>query len=762
MSKKLFIAALAIVLSAGCSMATNITGITGQNGVYNINPEHFSGNAGYRKYDNFNLSQGDIANLNFVRSNGEDPSVFINLVGSNGIQIDGIVNTVRNGDFYNGHAVFITPGAFAIGSSGVLNVGNLSVGTPTQSTYNSMVNGYGTPNFDYAENIGHKVSKLAQNSDGTAGAADITIAGKVFSQKGIEMAGKNVNLPGNLVNGLLNSSVISSNSQADALFNALVNTNGTISNSAQFTPVARIERILVKSENGLSQSGTVTNVGNVYLTNRGTNGMTVTGGVASNDLVRLYNTKGNLQVKNNAQLNGDSVIMQNKGANLTVDNSVTNAKEINVRNNGTGLLLVKGNLNADGELSVKNETGSGMTIDNSALLKNAHGDTAIRNKSGLMQIKGEINTNNGNTAIINEGSRLEVAPNSNITHSGSGQLYMRNAGENGFAIAGKINNNGNLHIINDKGILSMGADNLNNPTTAAKITNTNGNINILSRKSSRGLVVGDDPYVVTEIKNTNGNISIRHKGTGNPQMDTSMSLGANIKTINNGTIAINNHKGNMSVGGNIESAGNIGIVNRAGGGTMNVGTTSPVTSSITGKNINIKNNGSGDMSVYGTINNSGRVNVLANKGKLNLGATVHNNSGALGSNGGFYVLANNNGTGINVTQSFNADGNGEVLIRNASGANGLNYAGTINTTGHQAALVNKRGDMVISGTVQTSGAPVVISSKGNKMTINSSAVIKSGTLGNLYDDAALDPVISPNATIRNMEGHGKLLGQNWN
>ena len=743
-------------------MATNITGITGQNGVYNINPEHFSGNAGYRKYDNFNLSQGDIANLNFVRPNGNDPSVFINLVGSNGIQIDGIVNTVRNGGFYNGHAVFITPGAFAIGSSGVLNVGNLSVGTPTQSTYNSMVNGYGTPNFDYAENIGHKVSKLAQNSDGTAGAADITIAGKVFSQKGIEMAGKNVNLPGNLVNGLLNSSVISSNSQAETLFNALVNTNGTISDSAQLTPVARIERILVKSENGLSQSGTVTNVGDVYLTNRGTNGMTVTGGVASNGLVRLYNTKGNLQVKNNAQLNGDSVIMQNKGANLTVDNSVTNAKEINVRNNGTGLLLVKGNLNANGELSVKNESGSGMTIDNSALLKNAHGDTAIRNKSGLMQIKGDINTSNGNTAIINEGSRLEVAPNSNITHNGSGQLYMRNAGDNGFAIAGKINNNGNLHIINDKGILSMGADNLNNPTTAAKITNTNGNINILSRKSSRGLVVGDDPYVVTEIKNTNGNISIRHKGTGNPQMDTSMSLGANIKTINNGTIAINNHKGNMSVAGNIESAGNIGIVNRAGGGTMNVGTTSPVTSSITGKNINIKNNGSGDMSVYGTINNSGRVNVLANKGKLNLGATVHNNSGALGNNGGFYVLANNNGTGINVTQSFNADGNGEVLIRNASGANGLNYAGTINTTGHQAALVNKRGDMVISGTVQTSGAPVVISSKGNKMTINSSAVIKSGTLGNLYDDAALDPVISPNATIQNMEGHGKLLGQYWN
>ena len=42
MNKKLILAAMAVVLTAGCSQAaTNITGVTGTNGVYNITPEQF-------------------------------------------------------------------------------------------------------------------------------------------------------------------------------------------------------------------------------------------------------------------------------------------------------------------------------------------------------------------------------------------------------------------------------------------------------------------------------------------------------------------------------------------------------------------------------------------------------------------------------------------------------------------------------------------------------------------------------------------------
>ena len=174
------------------------------------------------------------------------------------------------------------------------------------------------------------------------------------------------------------------------------------------------------------------------------------------------------------------------------------------------------------------------------------------------------------------------------------------------------------------------------------------------------------------------------------------------------------------------------------------------------------------MTVNSTITNTGRVNVLANRGKVTIGSTVHNNGGALGNgnhtltdDGGFYVAARDRGTGVVVTSSFNMDGTGEVLIRNKTGANGLTYAGNINTTGHQAAIVNRVGDMTISGTVKTTNAPIIISSKGNKMTITNTANLNSGTLGTLYDNATQAPVINQNATISNMEGHGKLLGQDF-
>ena len=793
MSKKLFLVAMAIVLSAGFSSATNITGVTGNNGVYNINPEHFSGIAGYRKYDNFELSNGHVANLNFVRPNGNDPSVFVNLVGSNGVNINGIVNTTRNGSFYNGHAVFITPGNFVLGSGGVLNVGSLSVGTPNQTTYNNMVNGYGTTGFDYAAKIGRRVSELAQNSQGNAGAADITLAGKIFSRDGIQMAGQYVTLNGGIVNGLNNTQnqVLSTNAQADALFQALVNTNGTIKNARAFKPAASTERILIKSQrnmNALNASGpSITNPGDIYLTSHG--GMEINGKYASQKLLRFFNNSSTnedllmsnplnneknefnateiqilsngdaLRILSQNEVNADKIKVQNKGIGGLMLSGTLNANEsIFVENYGAGNggpngLAMDGALNSNGALSVKNHAGN-LTIDGT--LTNSRGDTAIRNKAGLMQINGTVTTNNGNTAIINEGTRFEIGPDAVITHRGSGKMDIVNTGANGLAVVGKINNNGNLRFINEKGILSFGPDNLNSPTTAAKVTNTNGSVKLISRGASSGIVISGVPEAMAEIQNTNGGIYIRHKGTGT-QLDTSMGISGVVKNAGNGVIAINNERGNMNIGGSIQSDGNMGIVNRAGSGAM----TLTNSANISAKNLNIRNMGSGNMLVNGTITNTGRANIIADRGALTTGATIHNNSGALSNNGGLYIASRRNGTGINVTNAFNVDGRGEVLIRNLNGANGLNYAGKINTTGHQAALVNHKGNMNISGTIKTVDAPIVISSKGNKMTITEAANINSGAEGILYDNATLDPEISQNASIRNMKGRGKLNGQNW-
>mgnify|MGYP002625220170 CR=1 FL=1 len=117
-------------------LATNIGGIDGNaSGVYNIEPTATNGDIGLRKYYDFDLSEGDIANLIFHDSiQGKDINTFVNLVDSK-INIQGIVNTTRNGNFYNGHAVFISPNGMFVGPSGVLNVGSLSVYTPDQSSY---------------------------------------------------------------------------------------------------------------------------------------------------------------------------------------------------------------------------------------------------------------------------------------------------------------------------------------------------------------------------------------------------------------------------------------------------------------------------------------------------------------------------------------------------------------------------------------------------------------------------------------------------
>jgi len=44
-------------------LATDITGVTGNNGVYNIEAAKVSGSTGFRQYGNFDLSKGDVANL---------------------------------------------------------------------------------------------------------------------------------------------------------------------------------------------------------------------------------------------------------------------------------------------------------------------------------------------------------------------------------------------------------------------------------------------------------------------------------------------------------------------------------------------------------------------------------------------------------------------------------------------------------------------------------------------------------------------------
>lgn len=767
MNKKLILAAIAVALTASCAQATNITGVTGNNGVYNIKPEHYSGNAGYRQYTNFSLDKGDVANLEFVRDGKPNPDTFVNLV-NNRVNINGLLNTTRNGSFYNGHAVFITPGGFVVGSSGVLNVGRLSVATPTAKKYNELTDEYEKATAEY-QKIGQQISALTQNSKGESGAADINIQGKVFARNGVEMTGKNVNISGAIVNGVANADnynkILTTEDQAKEMFNALVNTDGLMpqwqgnSEAYQNQFVQNGSRILIKSTKGMNVSGSVANgAGNVYLTNNGVDGMNVSGAVDADKLARLYNTKGDLAVSGNAKVQGrfDSVVAQNKGNNLTLGKNSTlkSYNNIEVINQGSGRLTASGNLTSGydsnagggGHIALLNK-GSGMTVDGniSNNVNNKAGELAITNHNGDLIVNDKIQ-NNGNIGIINYGSGAVITKNADIENNG--KIKIANTGANGLDVVGKVDNQGEIRIYNDNGKLKFGTDSAN--TTAADISNKDGKLYVASRKDATGIEMASTASIVNE----NGNIVIRNSGTKTAEGTRGTDLQGTIKT-SNGTIAINNDFGDMYVSGDISTTnGNMGIINRKHGGEMITASNGKI--SVENGNLNIKNFGTGDMTVNSEINHNGRVNVLANSGALQLGSKVTNNSGKLSDNGGFYAAARANGTGVNVTSEFAVNGNGEVLIKNISGENGLRYNGTINTTNHQAALVNKQGNMDILGKITTTNAPIIISNQGKGMKVYHSTVLNSGTEGTLVNTGSEAAMIGTGGTYNNIKMYEQL------
>lgn len=829
--KQLIIAAIAATLSvSGAFAATDITGVNGNNGVFNITPDKLNGEVGYRKYDNFNLSAGDIANLIYKYGNSRDINTFINLV-QNGVKIDGILNTMRDGNFYNGQAVFITPGGMTVGASGVLNVGSLSVITPTNDAYNSLKGEYASNNFANINNISSLLNK-------SSNVGNISIDGKILAREGVQLRGGQINVGANgaIVNGITSTQAFTDRAtaatRAEALFNNLVNTNG-IKTASAFTKNG--SNIQIKSSTGVDIAGKVINgaadasgitsaQGNsgVFITNSGSNGTKISGLVQSTHELNVFNKAGDMTINGTLKNEGANLNVSNKGGNVTIGGTLSSDRDIAVTNNSStgslafsgtakgananfvnegaggmnvtgavsgtkarfinrggklviantadkvaadrvdvvnygdsgasigginaenGLYVVnhKGNLSVDGhvttgddatisirnaetagklavgsnghidgqgKVALRNQGANGMTIDGKVTNDNALGnaETSIINENGALLVNGKIN-NNGNMAIKNTGSGMTISKNAVVTNEG--QLKVKNYGAGGMTIVGDVNNTGNVTFYNDAGKMQLATT--KDGTKAGNITNEDGRLIIWSRNNSTGISAASSSKI---INNGNGNsLAIKHTGTtaaGSKGLDLQGTI------RNDGETAINNYSGDMYISGNIQSDGSLGIINRAGAGKADFASAGSITSD---KNINIKNYGSGDMTVNNTITNNGRLNIIANTGKLNLGGTVHNDSnGALDDNNGFYAVSRDQGTGINLSSGFKADGAGQNLIKNISGSEGLRYEGNINASGSQTELYNQKGNMTVGGTLATTGdGKVVVLNKGDGMKLD--------------------------------------------
>ena len=394
-------------------LATQISGVTGVNGVYNIDPTAINGDIGFRKYDHFDLSQGDVANLIFNNlTNGKDINTFINLV-DNQINIQGIVNSVTKDGNFNpgGHAVFVSPNGMVVGSSGVLNVGSLSVLTPESNTYEA-----------YKSNLrdSNKAPSLLKNYReelSAHGTGVVTIDGSVLARNLVDINAADVNIANSalVMAGVNDSTKLTSNAQAKALFDKLVNTDNLNPANSFRNDNGSIKIESYGANGGTAIAGNMKNFGsgNIEITNSGAKGINISG--------KTSNADGNtLLVNSNGEVNVSGNVI-NRGGQLSVDNS------------GSGVLIASTGVldNQGGELLVTNTGDNGVNIANGGQVLNATDSANINNtgKNGI-NVKGTVNANGIN--INNKNSNVVIGDS-------TGKDYLNSTGNVNIDI-----NNGNL------------------------------------------------------------------------------------------------------------------------------------------------------------------------------------------------------------------------------------------------------------------------------------------------------------------------------
>ena len=733
--------------------ASTISGVTnGGSGSFNIDPTTKNNGTGFRHYQDFNLGQGDVANLNFA-----DINTFVNMV-DNQVVINGIVNSVRGNGFYNGKAVFISPNGMVVGASGVLNVGSLGVYTP----FNKYTGG---------ENDSAALTEYYNNSvkDGyIKNGSTITIDGKIISSGNVDLMSGNVNVAkgAGIVGGINTDkmTILSTQDQATALFNNLVNTNNLTTGNEFISDTTG--QIRITGLNSVNIAGDVVNYatgGNyagdpkatdfsgVFVHNMGVNGdngndgLTVSGNISNaKGLVQLSNNKGDLNVSGNIRNNGTTNIYNDPyGYKSTIGNALTDEELANnAKNSG---LNISGNVDTKGQLNIRNEGGKGFNLsgtvnhDGNAYVQNGYtekntGYTPNNNKlanTGALNIGGTFNTT-GNAEFLNtehgqDGLNVtgnvttggkatytnKGAAGLNIKQSGaiksSQGLEMTNYGVGGLNITGSANNTGKATVTNHSGRLTVGGTFTNNGD--ATFVNNGTELNVSGTVSNENGLLdmtnnGADGFNVTETGKISGNggLNMTNSETGT----AGMNINGTVTNIGNANVL--NKAGALNVGGSFTNTGDAVFTND--------GTNLVVNGTVTNNKGTLKmTNNNGAFNVNGTVRNNGTTTNLTNAGAdgLNVTGTVYSN--------GDLTMTNTGAKGINLASTGRVKGDNNIYINNNS-KGGVNVIGVVNGQ-KDVNITSENGNVVIGDNTENDN--YITAGDNININVNNGSILNEGS-----------------------------------
>lgn len=151
--------------------------------VHNIYAGQTVGNTAVNRFNKFDVTANDIANMYFQEKDGAWKDNLVNFVNDR-INVAGTVNAIKDSKI-GGNLFFLSKDGMAVTGSGVINAGSLYVMTPTESYMKGILGddlkGFDAEAFDAQwKNI--STMQIPVNASGT-----ITVEGKIHTTNGIGM-----------------------------------------------------------------------------------------------------------------------------------------------------------------------------------------------------------------------------------------------------------------------------------------------------------------------------------------------------------------------------------------------------------------------------------------------------------------------------------------------------------------------------------------------------------------------------------------------
>lgn len=198
---------------------------------YDITNQQVNNGNALNKFTDFALTQHDVANLHMGEANHQ-----INVV-KNKIDIDGVVNAIKDNKMIGGDVYFFSNAGIAVGEHGVFNVGRLTLGT--NAAYGEALYNGGMEK--------HLAQSAASQAKAVAGGSDITLQGKVYAQGDVVLGAGSVNVKGGEIRTHRNNAdTYADKKAAEAYRNQLVKIN---------TPSAMVATPLGKGDVALAAVG---------------------------------------------------------------------------------------------------------------------------------------------------------------------------------------------------------------------------------------------------------------------------------------------------------------------------------------------------------------------------------------------------------------------------------------------------------------------------------------------------------------------------